>query len=209
MRPRKKAGFTVEVTSNHSGLWAASLTPTALPQASSQSSPRRAGDPAGKTKELTPSDRDATQASSDRLKDLPEWLEEFTEHFGGSPINILWKCQRRSSRTTSDPLSSNKSKGTHHFSNFPKDPNCEIRKRTEITRVPCRLNFKSHISGATKFGDIITADHKILNEEVESRNSQRYAFVVQVLALNGIKVTHARTKTSHETARNLRQFLDP
>ena len=36
---------------------------------------------------------------------------------------------------------------------------------------------------AEKFGDLITADHKVLNEECESRNSNRYAVVVQDLAI--------------------------
>ena len=35
---------------------------------------------------------------------------------------------------------------------------------------------------AEKSGDLITADHKVLNEEGESRNNHRYAVVVQDLA---------------------------
>ena len=49
---------------------------------------------------------------------------------------------------------------------------------------------ETHTHHATKFRDIITADYKILNEEGESRNNQRYAIVVQ----NGFKVTHAQQK---------------
>ena len=35
---------------------------------------------------------------------------------------------------------------------------------------------------AGNFGDLITADHKILNEECESRISHRYAVIVQDLS---------------------------
>ena len=35
---------------------------------------------------------------------------------------------------------------------------------------------------AEHFGDLITADHKVLSDESESRNNHRYAVVVQDLA---------------------------
>ena len=35
---------------------------------------------------------------------------------------------------------------------------------------------------AEKFGDLITADHKVLSDNCESRNNHRYAIVVQDLA---------------------------
>ena len=57
-------------------------------------------------------------------------------------------------------------KGKHNlFTHFPKDPNCEICKRTKATRAACRRNSQSHVHRATKFGYILTADHKVLNEE--------------------------------------------
>ena len=42
--------------------------------------PYRGGDSAESIKELTPHEQETTLASRDRLEDLPEWLEEFTEH---------------------------------------------------------------------------------------------------------------------------------
>ena len=129
--------------------------------------------------------------------------------FGGHTIFNFWKWQKRSSRTTSSGASqsSNRSKGKHHlFIHFSMDPSCEICKRTKITRAACRRNSKSHIHRATKFGDIITADYKILNEG-ESRNNQKYAIVVQDLATQWIHSHPYETKVSQETMRNLRQFL--
>ena len=46
----------------------------------------------------------------------------------------------------------------------------------KITRAACRHNSKSHIPRAVKFVDIITANHKVFNEE---GNHQRHANVVQ------------------------------
>ena len=82
-----------------------------------------------------------------------------------------------------DPLRATAPKGKHKlFTHFPKYPNCELCKRTKITREACRRNSQSHTPRATNFGEIIAADHKVLNEEEESRNNQRYAILVQDFA---------------------------
>ena len=59
------------------------------------------------------------------------------------------------------------------------------------------------------FGDLITADHKVLNEGGESRNSHRYAVVVQDLATQSFQAYPCKTKTSQETQKNLMKFLEP
>ena len=90
---------------------------------------------------------------------------------------------KKSSRATRPSLPSNKSLEKHNlFTNFPKDPNCEICTRTKITSVPCRRNPKSHIHRATKFGDIITADHQIFRRRMEletGANRQRSSTILQ------------------------------
>ena len=45
-----------------------------------------------------------------------------------------------------------------------------------------------------KFGDLITADHKVLSESCESRNHHRYAIVVQDLATQRIQSYPCKTK---------------
>ena len=44
------------------------------------------------------------------------------------------------------------------------------------------------------FGDLTTADHKVLSDNCESRNNHRYAVVVQDLATNGSSRIRAKQK---------------
>ena len=52
----------------------------------------------------------------------------------------------------------------------------------KITRALCRRRTGEALPRADKFGDLITADHKVLNEGCESRDNHRYSVVVQDLA---------------------------
>ena len=100
--------------------------------------------------------------------------------------------------------------GKHSVStHFPKDRNCEICQRTKITRAPCRRRIGGAVPRAENFGDLITADHKVLSEGCESRNNHRYAIVVQDLATQWIQSYPCKTKTSQETQRSLQKFLEP
>ena len=47
----------------------------------------------------------------------------------------------------------------------------EICKRTKITRAPCRRRNGEAVPRAVNFGDLITADHKVLSDNCESRNN--------------------------------------
>ena len=64
------------------------------------------------------------------------------------------------------------------FSHFPKDRNCEVCLRSKITRAPCRRRAGEAVLRAEMFGDLMTADHKVLREGCESRNNHWYAVVV-------------------------------
>ena len=55
---------------------------------------------------------------------------------------------------------------------FPQDRNCKICQRTKITRALCRRRIGGAVPRAEFFGDLITADHKVLSEGCESRNKQ-------------------------------------
>ena len=100
--------------------------------------------------------------------------------------------------------------GKHNvYNHFPKDRNCEICKRTKITRAPCRRRNGGAVPRAENFGDLITADHKVLSDNCESRNNNRYAVVVQDLATQWIQAYLCKTKTSQETQRSLQKFLEP
>ena len=93
------------------------------------------------------------------------------------------------------------------FSHLHKDRNCEICQRTIITRAPCRRRTGGAVPRAEIFGDLITADHKVLSESCESRNNHRYAIVVQDLATQWIQSCPCKTKTSQETQKELAKVL--
>ena len=95
------------------------------------------------------------------------------------------------------------------YTHFPKDRNCEICKRTKITRDPCRRRNGGAVPRAKIFGHLITAYHKVLSDNYESRNNHRYAIVVQDLATQWIKSYPCKTNTSQETPRSLQKFLEP
>ena len=95
------------------------------------------------------------------------------------------------------------------YTHFPKDRDCEICKRTKITRAPCRRRKGEAVPRADNFGDLITADHKVLRDNCESRNNHRYAVVVQYPATQRIQAYPCKNKTSQETQRSLQKFLEP
>ena len=78
-----------------------------------------------------------------------------------------------------------------------------------MTRAPCRRRTGEAPPRAEKFGDLITADHTVLSEGCESRNNHRYAVVVQDLATQSIHSYPCKTKSSQETEKSSRKFLDP
>ena len=89
---------------------------------------------------------------------------------------------------------------------FPKDRNCEICPRTEITRVPCRRRNGGAVPRAENVGDLMTADHKVLSENCESPNNHRYAVVVQDLATQWIQAYPCKTKL-HRNPERLAKIL--
>ena len=95
------------------------------------------------------------------------------------------------------------------YTHFPTDQNCKICQRTKITRAPCRRRNGEAVPRAVNFGDLITADHKVLSDNCESRNNHRYAVVVQDLATQWIQAYPCKNKTSQETQRSLQNILEP
>ena len=142
-----------------------------------------------------------------------QWLQEFRENLVGDEIPEHGDSHASSSHeVSSEPMFkrrddlSKPSVGIH----FPKDRNCEICQRTEITRAPCRRRSGGAVPRAENFGDLVTADHKVLSDNCESRNNHPYAVVVQDLATQWIQSYPCKTKTSsQETQRSLQQFLEP
>ena len=122
--------------------------------------------------------------------EIPEWLQEFRENLVDDEIPLQGDSHASSSYEVSlEPTTKRREDlGNHNVqSHFPKDRNCEICKRTKITRAPCRRLNGEAVPRAANFGDLITADHKVLSDNCESRNNHRYAVVVQDLATQWIQ----------------------
>ena len=144
--------------------------------------------------------------------EIPEWLQEFRENLVDDEISLQGGSHASSSHEASlEPTTKRREDlGKHSvYTHYPKDRNCEICKRTKITRAPCRRRNGGAVPRAEKFGDLITADHKVLSDNCESRNNHRYAVVVQDLATQWIQAYPCKTKTSQETQRSLQKFLEP
>ena len=144
--------------------------------------------------------------------EIPEWLQEFRENLVDDKIPLQGGSHASSSHEASlEPTAKRREDlGKHNVhTHFPKDRNCEICKRTKITRAPCRRRKGEAVPRADNFGDLITADHKVLSDNCESRNNHRYAVVVQDLATQWIQAYPCKNKTSQETQRSLQKFLEP
>ena len=144
--------------------------------------------------------------------EIPEWLQEFRENLVDDEIPVHRDSHASSSHEASlEPIFKRREDlGKHSvYTHFPKDRNCEICKRTKITRAPCRRRNGEAVPRAENFGDLITADHKVLSDNCESRNNHRYAVVVQDLATQWIQAYPRKTKTSQETQRSLQMCLEP
>ena len=83
---------------------------------------------------------------------------------------------------------------TNVYTHFPKDRNCEICKRTKITRAPCRRRNGGAVPRAVNFGDLITADHKVLSDNCESRTITGMQSWWRTWPLNGSRHIRARPK---------------
>ena len=143
--------------------------------------------------------------------EIPEWLQEFRENLVDDEIPLQGGSHASSSHeVSSEPTAKRREDlGKHNVhTHFRKDRNCEICKRTKITRAPCRRRKGEAVPRADNFGDLITADHKVLSDNCEFRNNHRYAVVVQDLATQWIQAYPCK-KTSQETQRSLQKFLEP
>ena len=89
-------------------------------------------------------------------------------------------------------------------------------RKTEIARsaggtrmiwTACRRRIGRVVPPAENFGDLITADHKVLSEGCESRNNHRLS--CRTWPPQWIQSFPCKTKTSQETQRSLQTFLEP
>ena len=144
--------------------------------------------------------------------EIPEWLQEFREILVDDEIPLHGDSHVSCSHEASlEPTTKRREDlGKHNvYTHFSKDRNCEICQRNKIIRAPCRRRNGEAVPRAANFGDLITADHKVLSDNCESRNNHRFAVVVQDLATQWIQAYPCKNKTSQETQKSLQNFLEP
>ena len=142
--------------------------------------------------------------------DILEWLQEFRENLVDDRVPEHRDSHASSSHESSLEPAPEKSAdlGKHSvYTHFPKDRNCEICQRTKITRDPCRRRMSGVVPRAQIFGDLITADHKVLSEGCESRNNRRCAVVVLDLATQWIQSYPCENKNFSGNTKELAKVL--
>ena len=89
-------------------------------------------------KNQKPNKKESKKEQSESLcSEIPEWLQEFREHLVDGEIPVHGDSHARSSHEVSlEPIFKRREDlGKHSvYTHFPRDRNCEIFKRTKITR---------------------------------------------------------------------------
>ena len=97
--------------------------------------------------------------------DIPEWLQEFKENLVDDRVPERRDSHASASHEASLEPTRSVYLGKHCvYTHFSEDRNCEICQRTKITRAPCRRRNGGAVLRAEIFGDLITAEHKIVSE---------------------------------------------
>ena len=91
--------------------------------------------------------RDGNRDSDDRLRDLPEWLEEFTDNLEDTVVPALAHVSQDSDSERPTKVAS-REHSIH--TRFQKDRNCEVCLRTNMSRVPCRKRAGEALPRAEK-----------------------------------------------------------
>ena len=133
----------------------------------------RSGQPDDETQANKNSKKETTiELGNPLCSEIPEWLQEFSENLVDDRVPERRGSHASSSHEASlEPMFKRREDlGKHSVkTHFPKDRNCEICQRTKITRAPCRRRNSGAVPRAANCGDLITADHKVLSDNCESR----------------------------------------
>ena len=146
---------------------------------------------------------DSVQASRHRLRDVPEW---FTGVHRKSRRRRSFRYQgtRIQFRNVFAKVVSRKHSIYTHCS---KDRNCEVRKRTKITRALCRKRIGDAVLRAENFGDLMTTD---LQSSVKDVNLETFTDTQSARFSNAMEQPYpCKIKNSWETEKSLRKFLKP
>ena len=138
-------------------------------------------------------------------QDLPEWLEELTDNLNDTEVPAPANTSQDSDSERPRKVALRKHSVCTHL---PKDQNCEVCLRISKS-APCRRRSGEAAPRAEKFGDLITAGHKVLNEEAESRNNHRCAVVVQESATQWIARGKGSSRRVHKRRRRTGEGPEP
>ena len=116
----------------------------------------RTGEPVENQANQIPKSKEKTTIERGNLCDseIPEWLQEFRENLVDDEIPLQGGSHASSSHEVSlEPTTKRREDlGKHNvYIHFPKDRNCEICKRTKITRAPCRRRNGEAVPRAENF----------------------------------------------------------
>ena len=193
----------------------ASTSPTSIPQdltvedytpnpASTRrrsTSSRALGDQLHDSEDTEDRNKEIDPVPGIRSDDLQEWLEDFTENLADERVSASRDAPASTSGESDSELLRKVVFAKHSiFSHLPKDGNCEVCKRTNITGPPCKRRIGNSLPRAENCGDSITAYHKVLSEEC----------CYTSWLLNGHNHTRVKpNKSLQETEKSLRKFLEP
>ena len=143
---------------------------------------------------------------NDPLADMPFWVEDFTVNLIPTEVPSPAHISKDSEHSTKVAT---KSRKHGIFTHFPKDRNCDVCLRTKITKASCRRRTGESLPRAEKFGDLITADHKVFDKGCESERQSPVRCRVQDLSTLWIQSYPCETKFAHETEKSFLKFLEP
>ena len=143
--------------------------------------------------------------------EIPEWLQEFRENLVDDEIPLQGGSHASSSHEASlEPISKRREDlgKLNVHTHFTKDRNCEICKRTKITRAPCRRRNSEAVSRAVNFGDLITADQSPKRQlRVSKQSSIRRRGTGSSYSMDpGVSV---QKQNFTRNPRSLQKFLEP
>ena len=108
-------------------------------------------------------------------------------------MQILLQMHLRDGRVPNRKRSLAHPKCKHNpFTQFPKNPNCPICNESKTNRAQCRTKTYARpdqLPKPLKFGDSLSADHKILNDDDASREADKAMPTSQNRPLNALSIS--------------------
>ena len=149
---------------------------------------------------------DEFKITMDKNKEaLEKAKEECLKHKKAESNRIAYKSKK---------LKKNSCKTSEHniFTHFPKDPACRICQLSKVQKAHCKIKTEhkgDDLPIPQKFGDAITCDHKILNEDQEDAEEQHNIFVILDRYSQFLQAYAAKQKSTEETKKAFQRYFEP